>query len=79
MILNILTPSGSLVSNAEVSAVFLPGELGEFEVLGGHAPIISSLTGGMIRYREGGEEKSVTISSGFAIVKDDRIEACVEK
>lgn len=66
------------MSRAVVDAVFLPGGLGEFEVLCGHAPIISSLTAGRIRYRVSGEEKSVTISSGFVIVKDDRIEACVE-
>jgi len=78
MILDILTPSGHVVENAEVSAVFLPGTLGEFEVLKSHAPIISALEKGRIRYREGGQEKSVAIASGFVSVENDKIEASVE-
>jgi len=79
MTLDILTPSGTLVSADGVSAVFLPGTLGEFEVLTHHAPIISTLERGNIRYREGGEEKSVAVASGFAIVSGDNIKACVEQ
>jgi len=78
MVLDILTPSGHIVKNTEVSAVFLPGSLGEFEVLKGHAPIISSLGKGNIRYREGGNEESVAIASGFVSVENDKIEASVE-
>lgn len=78
MILDILTPGGSILDAAQVDAVFLPGALGEFEVLPHHAPIISSLGSGSIRYRAGGVETGVKITSGFAIVKNDHIEACVE-
>jgi len=78
MILDILTPSGHIAENVEVSAVFLPGSLGGFEVLKGHAPIISALEKGEIRYREGGRENSVTIASGFVSVENDKIEASVE-
>ena len=79
MILDILTPSGSLVRGAQVSAVFLPGALGQFEVLAGHAPIISSLVKGKVIYRTGTGEESVEISSGFAMVEKDRIKVCVEQ
>lgn len=79
MTLDILTPSGALVNSEQADAVFLPGTLGEFEVLPHHAPIISSLERGDIRYRTGTAEHRVRIESGFVTVKDDHIEACVEQ
>ncbi len=79
MTLDVLTPTGALLSGEQVSAVFLPGALGQFEVLRGHAPIISSLSRGEIIYRSGDGEKSLSVSSGFAIVADDHIQACIEQ
>ena len=79
MTLDILTPSGTLADSVSVSAVFLPGTAGEFEVLDHHAPIISSLETGRIRYRAADGEKEVKISSGFVTVSDNHIRACVEQ
>lgn len=79
MVLKVLSPSGTIVSLDSVEAVFLPGTLGEFEVLKHHAPIVSSLERGEIRYRIGGEEGKIEIASGFVTVKDDIVEACIEK
>lgn len=79
MTLDILTPEGSIVSAESVSAVFLPGVLGEFEVLPHHAPIISALEQGHIRYRsETQGEQRIDIQSGFVTVSNDYIKACVE-
>ena len=52
--LRILTPSSGETHSA--SAVFLPGAMGSFEVLPGHAPIISALTAGEVRWRPAGTE-----------------------
>ena len=79
MILDILTPTEILADSLEVSAVFLPGSAGQFEVLPHHAPIISSLGAGVIRYRIGEEESEVGVASGFVIISDDHIKACVIK
>ena len=76
--LEILSPSGSLFTG-EVEAVFLPGTKGAFEVLPGHDAIISSLTGGVVRYRQGGEEQQMEISSGFVMHKSDHMVVCIEK
>ena len=54
--LHILSPEGTLVS-ASVSLVSLPGTLSPFTVLPGHAPIVTSLEKGSIRYVEDGDEK----------------------
>lgn len=62
----------------EVEAAFFPGTMGEFEVLQDHAPLISSLSAGAIRYRDGEGEHCIDIKSGFVNVRDNVILACVE-
>jgi F-type H+-transporting ATPase subunit epsilon len=49
MILEIITPEVSLFKG-EVSSVSLPGLDGVFQVLNNHAPIISSLKQGELRF-----------------------------
>ena len=43
-----------------------------------HAPLISSLIKGEIKYTEDELEKSIGISSGFVEVRDNIVSACVE-
>ncbi len=76
MTLEILSPEKTLFSG-EVQRVTLPGAAGEFTVLPHHAPIISSLTAGRVRYLPaGGTEQSVDIAGGFVEVNADRISVC---
>ncbi|MCQ2146929.1 MAG: F0F1 ATP synthase subunit epsilon [Bacteroidales bacterium] len=77
MTLDIYSPSETLFSG-EVTAVFLPGTKGSFEVLQNHASIITSLSRGELVYRTQEGEASVSISSGFAKVENNHIMACVE-
>ena len=58
MTLEILSPERTLYSG-EVERVTLPGALGEFTVLRRHAPIISALVKGEVKYllKDGKEEK----------------------
>lgn len=74
--LDILSPEG--VQHLEAEAVFLPGEMGEFEVLENHAPIISVLSGGSIKWRNGGEISCLEIGGGTAMVEDNKIKVCVK-
>lgn len=79
---DILSPERS--RHLDVDAIFLPGALGEFEVLVGHAPIISLLTAGKIRWRSsdaGGRaaEDSLAISGGVVRLKDNRMQICIEQ
>lgn len=64
--------------DGKVEMVTLPGEVGSFTVLYDHAPLISSLVRGEIKYREDELEKSIGISSGFVEVRDNIVSACVE-
>ena len=74
--IRILTPEGTLHEGA-ATAVFLPGSVSPFEVLPGHAPIISALGVGEIRVVDG-EERRFAIRGGVVRVRDNEIEACVE-
>ncbi len=61
------------------SAVFLPGTSGRFEVLPGHAPLISTLEEGEIVARDGeGAEHRIGIRSGVVRIAGDKLTACVE-
>ena len=77
IILEVITPEARICLET-VEAVFLPGTLGEFEVLPHHAPIVSSLERGEIRYRLDGKMHSIAIASGFVNFACDRMMVCVE-
>lgn len=77
IILEVITPEARICLET-VEAVFLPGTLGEFEVLPHHAPIVSSLERGEIRYRLDGKMHSIAIASGFVNFASDRMMVCVE-
>ncbi|MEM7186106.1 MAG: F0F1 ATP synthase subunit epsilon [Bacteroidota bacterium] len=59
MYLEIVTPEASLVSG-EVTSVTVPGVDGEFQMLNNHAPIVSLLGAGKVKFA--GEP---TISEGY--------------
>lgn len=65
--LNIVTPNNRVVAGQEMEEVFVPAHRGELNILPGHAPLVSTLTEGVLRYRLKGEtqETSVAISWGY--------------
>jgi F-type H+-transporting ATPase subunit epsilon len=72
MQLDILTP-GKKVFSGEVVSTTLPGSDGQFQLLDKHAPIISILAAGTLKYKLAtGEESSVQVTGGL-------IEACDNK
>ena len=77
ILLHIVSPERTLVEQA-VSSVTLPGTIGPFMVLRNHAPIISSLEKGEIVYVSEGRESRLPISGGFAEVRDNQVDVCVE-
>ncbi len=64
MHLKILSPEKTLFDGEAHSAAF-PGTLGTFQVLQGHAPILSSLVEGKVVIRTQDRELSIPISGGF--------------
>ncbi|MBP8903124.1 MAG: ATP synthase F1 subunit epsilon [Paludibacteraceae bacterium] len=77
MKLEIVTPE-QLVFSGEVSLVTVPGTSGRFTILKNHAPIISSLTKGIITYRVKDVDSHLTIEDGFVEVSKNVISIAVE-
>ncbi len=75
--LRIMTPEKILVEKA-VSKVSLPGSRSPFMVLRNHAPLITSLDKGHVKYVSEGTEESMSIASGFVEVKDNIVTVCAE-
>ena len=70
--LELATPN-RLVVSTEVDEVIVPGSLGYFGVLPGHAPLLSTLGIGELTYRVGREEYHVAVVGGFAEVRNDKV------
>ena len=57
----------------------LPGEEGAFAVFPRHAPLISILTKGIVKYRtEENKEQTTSVAAGFAEVNANKVTVCVE-
>jgi F-type H+-transporting ATPase subunit epsilon len=71
-LLELVSPERLLLSR-QVEMVTIPSLEGDMGVLAGHAPMIVSLRGGVIRVRENGAEtETLFVAGGFAEVVPDR-------
>ena len=76
--LEVVTPEKSVVSES-AQIVMAPGSLGEFGVLVGHTPFLTTLKTGALKYKdESGRERFVFVSSGFAEALPDRVTVLAE-
>jgi F-type H+-transporting ATPase subunit epsilon len=75
--LEVVTPKGAVVSE-DVDIVTAPGFAGEFGVLANHAPFLSTIKIGTLRYQKGGSEEELMISGGFCEVSNNKITFLVE-
>jgi F-type H+-transporting ATPase subunit epsilon len=75
--LEVVTPKGSVVSE-DVDIVTAPGFAGEFGVLANHAPFLSTIKVGTLRYKKDGNEVELMISGGFCEVSSNKISFLVE-
>ena len=70
--LELATPTRLMVT-AQVDEVVVPGSLGYFGVLVGHAPLLATLGIGEVTFRVGRDEYHVAVSGGFAEVRNDKV------
>jgi F-type H+-transporting ATPase subunit epsilon len=75
--LEVVTPKGAIVSD-DVDIVTAPGFAGEFGVLANHAPFLSTIKVGTLRYKKDGSEVELMISGGFCEVSNNKITFLVE-
>ncbi len=77
MKLEILTPD-AVVFDGDVERVSFPGIGGGFEVLKGHAPLISALKEGKIKVTSARDVISYTVKGGFVEVLNNKLTVLVE-
>jgi len=70
--LDIVTPEETHFSG-KVSFVYLPGSEGELGILPHHAPLVTALKPGEMRYGAEGEIEMLAVGGGFVEVADDRV------
>jgi F-type H+-transporting ATPase subunit epsilon len=76
--LSIVTPEKEVVSD-DCQIVMAPGSVGEFGVLSGHTPFLTSLKIGSVRYTDGsGKEHVVFVNGGFSEVLPDKVTILAE-
>ena len=78
MFLEILSAEEKIFSG-EVDSIIFPGSGGQFQILNNHAPIISSLTKGEIKYKENSKDVSLAVHGGIVEVLDNKVSALIEK
>ena len=78
MFLEIITPDKK-VFEGEVEIATFPGSNGSFQVLNNHAPLVSSLTKGLVTYRSTKKETNeLTITGGVVEVLHNKITLLAE-
>ena len=61
------------VYSEDVDMVIAPGSEGELGILPHHAPLLTTLTEGVLRVKRGGEEEVFAIGGGIMEVLPDRV------
>ena len=76
--LQVVTPE-KLVVDEDAQIVMAPGSQGEFGILIGHTPFLTTLKNGTVRYDDSkGQEHYVFVSGGFAEALPDRVTVLAE-
>ncbi len=75
--LEIVTPERRVYSDT-VDSVQVPGAEGELGVLPHHAPLVSTLGVGELRFRKDGVEESFAVVGGFLQVRPDKVVVLAE-
>ncbi|MDK2822295.1 MAG: F-type H+-transporting ATPase subunit epsilon [Clostridia bacterium] len=70
--LEVVTPERKVLSE-EITSLIVPAIEGYLGVLPNHAPLISGLEPGVVKYKMAGEYKKMAISGGFLEVVDNKV------
>ncbi|WP_296622975.1 ATP synthase F1 subunit epsilon [Marivirga sp.] len=78
MLLEIITPEKNVFKGNVDSATF-PGSNGSFQVLNNHAPLISSLDKGDLKFSDGKNDTTIIVDGGVVEVLNNTITVLAEK
>ena len=70
--LSVVSPEGNVLKE-DVEFVVLPGISGELGILPNHAPLISALDIGVVRYTVNDDIKRLALAGGFVEVADNSV------
>lgn len=75
MKLSLLTPEKKIVMSQEVDEVVVPGHNGELDILPGHAPLMTLLSTGILRWRLKGSSEfhKIVVSWGYCEVNPEGV------
>ena len=76
--LEIVTPEKKVVQTKAAEEVQIPGKNGYLGILPGHAPLITELAVGEIKFREHSGEERLAVAWGFAEVLPDKVTILAE-
>lgn len=73
--LNLVTPEKKLVTDLEIEEVIVPGYKGQLDILPGHAPLMTTLGIGVLKYRAKGSAnfETAVVSWGYCEVHPDGV------
>lgn len=69
----LVSPERILLATEDAEQVQLPGSEGDFTVLAGHTPVISTLRPGILDISIGGARRRIFVRGGFAEVQPDSL------
>ncbi len=74
-LLNLVTPQKKMVTSLEIDEVTVPAFRGQLDILPGHAPLMTTLGTGLLKYRPKGAStfESVVVSWGYAQVNPEGV------
>lgn len=73
MTLHIISPERTVLKDVATEAVVVPVVDGSMGILYNHAPMVTALRIGVLRYKQGNDYKRVAISGGFLELSNNRI------
>ncbi|MBM9548855.1 ATP synthase F1 subunit epsilon [Leptospira sp. 201903074] len=75
--LTVISPD-KILYQGKAESVILPGSVGYFGILPGHATLVSQLDFGLIKLHTSGKEFRIAIDGGFCEVRNDQIRVLTE-
>ncbi|HBB67700.1 MAG: ATP synthase F1 subunit epsilon [Elusimicrobia bacterium GWA2_56_46] len=79
LLLTILTPEKSFLTDKEVDFVTLPAFGGEMGILPGHISLVTQLKEGILTYKDGHKKELFAVLSGFAEVNRNSVLVLAEE
>lgn len=78
--LTVVTPEKKLITDVEVDDLLVPGFRGELNILPGHAPLMTTLSTGVVQFKRKGSNitERVAVSWGYCEVANDVVNILAE-